>query len=165
MSITPEFIVGNMKLLFRSGWIWYNVSLGISGSCVYSKYSSYSSSCSTMWCSSLALKRGVGALLLSLVLMTDLTFGWWHWNVDLGGPYPDVSMSLLKSCGMKLCLWLIWRSYSLLEFSFMNRLPRKGHISSLTSCFIKIYLTSLLFSPKLRQFSFRYVGKKFLDWW
>ena len=47
---------------------------------------------------------------------------------------------------------------------FMNKEPRKEHVSSLLSFCINISLTYLLLSPQHFHLSFRYGGEKCLDW-
>ena len=82
---------------------------------------------------------------------TVINFGWWHWNVALGVPEPDISVFLLNSFFLDPCLWLNFRCCSLLEFSFLNMGLQKGHVSSWPICYIKNSLTYLLLFTQLRK--------------
>ena len=73
ISVTPEFMVGDGKLLLRSGWVLFRFYLVLPGSCASSKYSFSYVSSYVVRCSSVSLTRGVGSLVFSLVFIYSYT--------------------------------------------------------------------------------------------
>ena len=96
---------------------------------------------------------------------TEFTLGQWRWNLAPGELEPYISVYLLKYFVLEPCLLLICKSCSIVTFFMVNKGPWKGHVLSLPSCSINIYLTYLLLCPQHWHFSFRYRGDNFLYWW
>ena len=96
---------------------------------------------------------------------TELTFGQWRKIVSWGGAVLDVSVFLLNDLGRDTFLWMLRRSCYLDEFFFMNNVTMKGQLSSFPSCCIKNFLITLLLSPHLSQYSFRYGIDMVLGLW
>ena len=72
---------------------------------------------------------------------------------------------LLKYFGRDTCLWLFWRSCSLVAFVCMYNGPLNGQLSSVQSCCIKNYITPLLLIKHPIQFYYRYVINDILGIW
>ena len=142
-------MVGDVKLWYISGLIWYKFSSVILGSFSPKKYSSSSISVYSVRCSWVALTRMVDLFLGSLELIKSygslkratFTLRWWCWNVVLVRPETYVSVQLLNYFDLEPCLWLIWRSCSPVSFLFFNKGLQKGQVFIVPSYSIIISFT------------------------